>query len=200
MFLVIFYMIGLIGFSFEATFPLFQRLVTINILLSALLLFLFHEKWNLKTLILFVLIPLFGVAAELVGVNTQAIFGSYSYGDSFGPKVYNTPVLIGLNWLILTYCIYVSFIGIRRRWYFMFLAAALMVGFDLALEPVAMRIDMWSWEGGIVPLRNYIDWYWVSLIIFFFMWVTKFNAKNELGASLILIQFLFFLSLNFILK
>ncbi len=200
LFLVIFYLVGLLGFSFELTFPLFQKLVPLNLIVSALLLFSFHNRWDVKSILLFVTIPVFGILVEIIGVNTQLFFGNYSYGESLGLKIFNTPVLIGLNWLILTYCIYSSFVRFREKWFFIFPAAAIMVGFDFILEPVAMQIDMWDWQGGIVPLKNYVDWYWVSLIIFFFMWITKFRAKNELASTLILIQFLFFLSLNFILN
>ena len=200
LFLIIFYLVGLFGFGFEATFPLFQKLVPFNLIVSAFLLFCFHQKWDTKALVLFIVIPLIGISIEIIGVNTQLFFGDYNYGRSLGVKLLDTPILIGLNWLILSYCIYTSFRKIREKWYFMFFAAGLMVAFDFVMEPVAMRIDMWDWKDGLIPLKNYLDWYWVSLIIFFLMWITKFKAKNELGTTLILIQFLFFLSLNFILK
>ncbi|MCK7535950.1 MAG: carotenoid biosynthesis protein [Marinilabiliales bacterium] len=40
----------------------------------------------------------------------------------------------------------------------------LMVLYDLILEPAAMSLDMWSWEGDRVPARNYLAWFLFSAL------------------------------------
>ncbi len=199
-FLIIFYLVGLIGFSMSITFPLFEKLVPLNILISAVLLFSFQKSVDAKTILVFVLIFAIGIFVEILGTNTGILFGEYKYGQSLGVKVFETPLLIGLNWLILCYCFYASFPKFRNKWYFVFLASLLMVGFDFVLEPVAMKIDMWNWAGGVVPLKNYLDWYLVSVVIFFLMWWIKPKIENGLASTLIIIQILFFVGLNILLK
>ncbi|MGQ8338845.1 carotenoid biosynthesis protein [Sunxiuqinia sp. A32] len=197
-FLIVFYIVGLIGFSFPQSRELFKNLIPLNLLLNAFLLFLFHKKWDYKIILFMIGVMLFTFAVEVIGVNKHWLFGNYEYGDTLGPKVMGTPLLIGLNWLILTYCIYASFPGLHSKWFFIVLAAISMVGFDMAMEPVAMQVDMWNWKGGIVPLKNFLDWFLVSLVIFFVMWKMKLKAENEMASSLIIIQFLFFACMNFI--
>ena len=43
--------------------------------------------------------------------------------------------------------------------------AALMVALDFFIEPVAPVFDYWHWNAGFAPLRNYIDWFVVSLVL-----------------------------------
>ena len=41
--------------------------------------------------------------SEILGVNYGLIFGDYIYLDNLGYKVFGVPVIIGVNWIILTY-------------------------------------------------------------------------------------------------
>ena len=41
--------------------------------------------------------------AEILGVNYGLIFGKYDYGDNLGLKLLGVPLLIGLNWVVLTF-------------------------------------------------------------------------------------------------
>ena len=54
------------------------------------------------------LVFLIGFSVEGIGVATAVLFGSYSYVSAFGFKLFETPIMIGVNWLFLalsTYCI-----------------------------------------------------------------------------------------------
>ena len=44
-----------------------------------------------------------GFIIEVLGVQTGVLFGAYSYGDPLGFKVFDVPLLIGVNWLILSF-------------------------------------------------------------------------------------------------
>jgi bisanhydrobacterioruberin hydratase len=198
-FLVIFFTVGVLGFSIDATHDLFQRLVPVNLLVSTILLFLFHQKWEIRQIIIFAGIAIAGFLVEMLGIHTGVLFGSYSYGSALGLKLFSTPLMIGVNWLLLVYCIYATFPGINKKWYFPFLGAALLVIYDFVMEPVAIATDMWSWQGGEIPLKNYITWYVVATLMIFTLQLFRVSYSNKLAGWLLAIQFLFFLILSFIL-
>ena len=39
------------------------------------------------------------------------------------------------------------------------LAGAIAAAFDWIMEPVAIRLDYWTWAGGGIPLQNYVAWF-----------------------------------------
>ena len=75
-----------------------------------------------------------------------------------------------------------------------------MVLFDFVMEPVATALNMWSWETVQIPLKNYVDWYLVSVLIFALMRAARLQLNNRLAVWILLVQFGFFLGLNIILK
>lgn len=198
-FFVIIYITGIIGLSIDQYQPRFSGLTPINLLISAIVLFLFHEKWKTRDIAAFWLVLAGGFAIELLGVKTNFIFGNYHYGNALGPEVSGTPLIIGLNWLILIYMAYVitntlNLHSIGQA----ILGAFLLTGFELALEPVAVQLDFWYWPNGI-PLQNFLAW-WIISFIFLLSWrAIKIKATNSLAKYLFLIQFIFFLILNFTL-
>jgi len=199
-FLAVFYLVGLVGLIIPGTRWEFQRLIPLNLLITALLMLSFHEQWKRKDILIMAGIVVFTFVIELVGVNTNWLFGNYTYGIFLGVKLGKTPLIIGVNWLVLTYCIYSS---LHRWWhkkYVVFIAAAMMVVFDWVMEPVAMKIGMWNWESGIVPFKNYLDWFLVSLLVFIAMNKLGFKPKNKLSLFLILTQLVFFACLNLFLE
>ena len=67
-----------------------------------------------------------------------------------------------------------------------------MVLLDLMIEPVAIRLDFWHWQGGAIPTQNYIMWFLVAM---FMNWILSFNRikfNAKLGFGLIISQVLFF--------
>lgn len=198
-FLVIFFTVGILGFSIEATHDLFQKLVPVNLLVSTILLFMFHRKWELWQIFIFAGIAITGFLVEMAGIHTGVLFGSYSYGKALGFKMFSTPLMIGLNWLLLVYCIYAAFPGINTKWYFPLFGAALLVVYDFVMEPVAIATDMWSWQGGTIPLKNYITWFIVAATMILSLQLFRVRYSNRLAGWLLSVQFLFFLILRFIL-
>lgn len=138
---------------------------------------------------------------EMAGVNTGVIFGDYSYGRTLGPKLWGTPILIGINWVLLSF----GFAHLMTQFFDnrvlkIVLGATLMVAIDFIIEPVAIAFDFWSWDATFVPLQNYLAWWLVSLIVFagLFRFV-EFRA-NPLASWVIGAQVVFFLSLFIWLK
>lgn len=198
--IAILYSVGMVGFSIPATYDIFVQLTPFNLLLTLITLLWFHENWRTKTAFFLSAIAAIGFVAELLGVNSQILFGHYEYGQALGVKIWNTPIMIGVNWLILSYSVIVVFGRFQSHWFFPFVAAAIMVVFDVVMEPVATKLRMWTWASEQIPLKNYIDWYLVSVLIFILLRIGKVNWRNPLAGWILLIQFFFFVGLNIILK
>lgn len=134
---------------------------------------------------------------EMAGVQSGLIFGDYNYGRTLGPKVLGTPLLIGVNWVLLTYTVAHLLAGTRVHVIVRaMLGATLMVGLDVLIEPVAIDHDFWSWAQGTPPLHNYLGWWFTAFAIFLglFQWV-KFEV-NRLAPWVWVAQCGFFLAIN----
>lgn len=195
-FLVIIYTVGLIGMSTERFEPLFKLLTPGNLLLTMFVLFYFHSPFTFKHAILALSVIIIGFLAEVVGVNTGILFGDYWYGETLGWKIWNTPLIIGVNWLVLSYCAWLIVSEkLKQPVIKILVASVLMVLFDVAMEPVAIRYDMWTWDGGNVPIHNYIGWFGVSVIIFSLYHFASLPMRNPLKYTIFIIQWLFFIAL-----
>nr|MDA3822074.1 carotenoid biosynthesis protein [Bacteroidales bacterium] len=138
-----------------------------------------------------------GILIEIIGVKTGVIFGSYAYGPTLGIKILHTPIVIGVNWLMLVYgSLYITSQFIDVRYFRIVIASVLMVIYDFALEPVAIALEMWDWAGP-VPLQNYIAWFIISFLLIWFADKTGLvNKRNKIAAPLFYIQLGFFIVLN----
>ena len=194
------YLGGIVGFMVPQSKPLFQQLTPLGMVMAAALLMYFHEPKNLKSWLVFSSITLICFVAELIGVNTQLLFGNYQYGPALGFQLWKTPVVIGLNWLVLIYCIAALTKQIRDRWYFPLAGACAMVGFDWLMEPVANATGMWSWAGGNIPLKNYMDWFIISGFLFLMIRILKVEFNNRFAGLLLSLQVVFFLVLNILIR
>jgi len=198
--IVIWYLGGIIGFLTPQLKSVFQLLTPVGMVLSAFLLMYFHEPKNLKSALVFSSIILITFFAELIGVNTQRLFGHYQYGRTLGMLIWNTPIVIGLNWLILIYCISTLAKLWRDNWYFPLLGALAMVAFDWLMEPVAMATGMWQWAGGVVPMKNYMDWFLISGLLFLIIRIFKVEFNNRFAGLMLLMQVIFFAVLNLLIR
>lgn len=196
-FLLMVFGFGVLGLSIPQTRPYFLLATPFTLLLAAILLFSYHIKWTKGDVIFLVLVYLAGFTLEALGVYTGAIFGPYTYGNTLGYQVFNVPLVIGLNWTTLIYCI-VNIVN-RTGWKSYSVAAlgaAFMVAIDLLIEPVAIALDFWNWEGGVIPLQNYVAWFVFSYVVIFLANITKRNWDNPLATPFFLIQVIFFLLLQ----
>jgi len=196
-FLIIFYLVGIVGFVVPETRSLFSRLTPFALILSTTFLIAFHKPgFSLKTLLVFLSIFVLSFLAEMVGVFTGLIFGSYKYGNGLGLKIWETPLIIGLNWLMLVYCTHIIAKKVfRHSVLIVIFGSALMVGYDFVLEKAAPMLDMWSWQGGKIPVQNYIAWFVFSLLFHTLVIRSKVRILNKLGPAVFVIQALFFVIL-----
>lgn len=195
-FLVLFYAIGVTAIYIPFTAKLFISLTPLALLLSFTLLLVFHKNFDLKTIGTFTLIFVAGYLVEVFGVNTGLLFGNYKYGETLSIKLLETPVIMGLNWILMIYLtasvIEKYQIPILLK---IFVSSTIMVGYDLVLEQVAPKMDMWSWQNNSVPLQNYIAWFGIAVIFHGLLKISKIETKNKLSVTILICQILFFVAL-----
>lgn len=205
------YGVGLAGMLLPFTRNLFIQITPLNLLFAVA--FLFWRNMPEKKVIVtgfFILITAFLI--EAAGVNTGRIFGSYSYGRALGPALWNTPLIIGLNWFALIYCtnaIARQLLSLSRKGrndrkpgltgavFIVITGSLLMVLYDLLLEPAAMRLDMWSWDGENIPFKNFVAWFGISLVYHLIFRLWGEGELNRRAMPLFVTQMLFFAVIDF---
>ncbi len=159
-----------------------------------------------------------GIAVEVIGVNTGLLFGNYKYGDVMGFKWKAVPLIIGVNWFIVVFCSGISITAllqtitkplddsaaqpspVLKAISVITDGATLAVAFDWLIEPVAIKLGYWKWDGNEVPLYNYVCWFVISLLLMIVFRFSPFQKRNKFAIHLLLIQVMFFLILRTFLK
>jgi putative membrane protein len=194
---LLYYMVGLAGLLMPAVHHLFCQLTPLTLLLTAFLLALFHsDKVTWKAVAVFGVIYMAGFLIEVTGVQSGSIFGEYRYKDCLGFKLFDTPLIIGLNWLILVYISSSVFEKYKIAVYWkVVLAALVMLLYDMVLEIAAPKMGLWEWEDGEVPFRNYVAWFVLSMVFHGMIKFFEIKTENKLSRTVLLAQFVFFLVL-----
>ncbi len=78
-------------------------------------------------------------------------------------------------------------------------ASVLIALYDVAIEPVAVKLDYWQWGGGVIPLRNYVMWAVVALVISLPLQVLRIRFRSPLLLVYLGAQLFFFVVLNLVL-
>ncbi len=194
--IVAFHLVGMVGLSTESYFSIFIFLVPYNLLITFLLccFYISFQKYYKPM----VLIAMIGFVIEVVGVKTGVLFGEYHYGSVLGFKVLGVPLVIGLNWLVLSLATHsIMRVFLNNRFSIICTASLLMVLLDLLIEPVAIKLGFWTWDSSFVPLQNYIMWFFSAFIMQYVL--IKFNSSinYKLGLYVISSQLIFFIYLVF---
>ncbi len=199
--LVILYVVGIIGIAFFNQAK-FLPLTPVNLMISVFIIFIFQDKTATKMWHFMLTVFSIGFLIEVVGINTGLPFGSYSYGNTLGPKIAGTPPIIGINWLMLIYCVG-CFVNFYVREKNIVLKSAIGSGIllllDYLIEPVAVKLDFWTWASDVIPIQNYISWYIIAfaLLLIFFKFIKQ--RTNIVAIVLLALQFIFFGVLSFLL-
>ncbi len=215
---ILFHIIGTTGILlFDKEF--FIRSTAFNLFLMFALLVWTQQEKNKYFLLFLATCFVTGIGAEIIGVNTSLLFGDYQYGTVLGPRVMNVPWIIGINWFIIIYCCGISvntlLVKLSNRataiggytpktmklLSIIIDGATLAVLFDWLMEPVAIHLKYWHWNGnGDVPFFNYICWFIISILLLGVFHLCKFEKRNKFAVNLLLIQVLFFLLLRTFMK
>jgi bisanhydrobacterioruberin hydratase len=214
---ILFHTVGLVGILvFKSDF--ITRSTPFNLLLMFALVLWTQEEKNSFFFVFLAAVFVTGVAVEIIGVNTQLLFGEYSYGTVLGYKLKEVPLMIGINWFITIYCCGISIHTLLMKAIEKMEAesasppmrlkalsvivdgATLAVFFDWLMEPAAVKLGFWQWKDGEIPLYNYICWLGVSMLLLALFHFCKFSKRNKFAVHLLLIQAMFFLILRTFLQ
>ena len=215
---IFFHAIGLVGMLFTDN-NFFVHSTPFNLLLSFFLLIWTHPEKNNSFYLFIGIVFIVGFLSEVVGVNTGLLFGDYHYSKILGIQLFQVPILIAVNWFIIIYC---SGIGTHvllnkvihrvakdynepslklKAMSVIFDGASLAVLFDWLMEPVAIKLGFWTWDGdGSVPFYNYFCWLLISILLLTVFNFFNFRKENKFAVNLLLTQALFFLILRTFLK
>lgn len=194
--LVIFYTVGIIGTHISAYKDSFFNLSYFNLLLSFIILILARNDKSLRFFGFLGFAFFIGMLAEWIGIHTGLLFGNYSYGKNLGSKLFEVPLLIGINWAMLTVVTasIINRLEIKTQ-YKIVISSFAMTLFDVLMEPVAVRSDFWTWHNGIIPFYNYVCWFLISLGLQAIYYRLKLVESNKVHDILFLNMVIFFLSL-----
>ncbi len=195
---VIFHIVGIVGIGLVHHSGIIRSTPVHLLLMLTLLLIAFRAElrhflyWSLGVgLICFV--------AEWVGVHYGWLFGAYWYGTVLGPKWLDIPLLIGVNWIVVAAGAISLAATCKVGDRLLPLAtAALATGYDFLLEPLAIKLGYWAWEGGRIPAYNYLCWFGLTALSALLWQRLKLNS-NFFAAVLFGIQSIFFIILRMLL-
>jgi putative membrane protein len=195
--IIIFHVVGLIGFAVPAMRPLFLQIVPWHMLLMLVVIVCSHRPMEGKFILFALLIFASGIALEWIGVHKNWIFGDYNYGATLGFKFDAIPLIIGVNWFLLIYSagVLMQRTRIKSMFFRVMIGAAILVLLDLIIEPVAQHFDYWHWKDGIIPLKNYLGWFVVSGVMLFVFEKFWFRRQSIIAPVLLVVQFVFFMVL-----
>jgi bisanhydrobacterioruberin hydratase len=196
--LIIFHTVGIFGLLSDSR-AYFLSLSPMNLVLSVLCLWISFSKFSSKRIQDFLIVGFVGFSVELIGIHTGLLFGNYTYGANLGWKLFDVPVIIAANWVMLSYSS-VAFV-VRLKWPILIKAmvsASIMTALDVLIEPVAVSSDFWSWQDGIIPIYNYVCWWLVSFFVHLWIIKRKTSEQNPVAVGLFVILILFFGILNFV--
>lgn len=193
----LFHICGMIGISYGNK-EFFLAFTPINLFISFVLLFINQVQLEKSELNAALIIFFIGMISEILGVNYGLIFGDYVYLDNLGFKVLGVPVLIGVNWIILTFITgSMSSYIIKNKHIAAITGAILMILLDLIIEPVAPLLGFWIFDLPIVPLQNYIGWFVIGLTTQYIYHFNIERKEHSFSINLLLVNAVFFAFLNF---
>lgn len=213
---ILFHTIGLAGMLFFKSSFILQA-TPLNLLLMFGLLIWTQTEKNYFFWIFLSVIVVTGIVVEIIGVNTRLLFGNYSYGNVLGLKFAHVPLIIGANWFIVIYCCGISIhtllvkaidtVAAQTAMRPMALkavsviidGATVAVFLDWLMEPVAVQLGYWKWNGEI-PLYNYLCWFVIAMAMLTLFHFCRFNKQNKFAVHLLMIQIMFFLILRTFLR
>jgi putative membrane protein len=174
--------------------PIILLFTPVNLLFIFLLFYWSHNDYSLVFIRLLAVVFSLGLAVEIIGVNYKFVFGEYSYGETLGLKLFNTPLVMGINWLNLSLGSFgiISFFT-EKKFLLILLSSLLMVSLDYIIEPIAINLDFWSWKNVSVPIHNYFGWFFCAIIAQILIVFSEQKIKPKIAFGVLGSQLVFFL-------
>ena len=196
LFLYLIFNVGIFGHLFYPLRDLMLFLTPVTLLLNGTLVLFTSYKGSKNFLKWIILTSLLTFALEVIGVKTGLVFGEYKYGETLGLKLFEVPLIIGFNWiLVILGTISVAQLITKNVLANSLIAATISVVFDIVLEPIAIKLDYWQWSQNVIPIQNYIAWFLIAFISALLFSILKVKMQSGLSKHYLLVQFIFFVSL-----
>lgn len=139
-----------------------------------------------------------GFVVEIIGVHTGYLFGNYHYLQNLGVKIADVPIVISINWALITLgAAQIAALISKKKYARIFIAASVMLLFDIIMEPVAIKSQFWTWAEGIIPTYNYVCWFLVGLFLQYIYFQNIVHRWNKTLIFLFICMTIFFIGLNF---
>lgn len=186
---------------------LFTEPILIIFNLIVIYLLIVQKKYSKPLMVWLILTYILTFILEAIGTNTGLIFGSYLYGNIFKLQLFNTPILIGLNWIIVclgslaiaqrlqTYIFKKPISEIYKNIFLTLSAASIATIFDFFLEPVAIKYEYWNWQNSVIPISNYVTWFIISGFFSLIYLLLKIKINLKWALIWFTIQFIFMIIL-----
>lgn len=193
-FIIIIYAVGITGHLLPATRNLMLQLTPYTLLMNGIITLSVLSTEDKKKFYLWSAgVFIFTWLIEFAGVHTGLIFGEYKYGATLGLKILETPVLIGMNWLIIAAgAISISERATGNVVLNVLLTGILAVLIDILIEPCAAVLGYWSWSGDVIPFKNYAAWFAISMLLHLLYRMLKVKITSNEAAVYFIVQFIFF--------
>ena len=196
--IAILHVVGIFGLNspFRA---FFQLLTPLNLMAAAGLFFYSATGINTRAIIGLLIVFLCGFGIEWVGVNTGFPFGHYEYGAVLGPKIGNTPLLIGVNWaMLVTAVVLIARLISDKTWVIALAGGLFMMLLDVLIEPVAIKTGMWHWFGENPPIQNFVAWFVIASVLTAVLHKLAPKLDNQACVGFYTIQAIFFAVMNLV--
>ncbi|HMN49179.1 MAG TPA: carotenoid biosynthesis protein [Ignavibacteriaceae bacterium] len=196
-FLYIIFFVGIVGHLFGPLRNLMLLLTPATLLLTGLIVLFYSYKSSTNNFLLWAAFTyIITFLLEVIGVKTGMIFGEYNYGSTLGIKLFDVPLIIGFNWVfVILGSIAISRLLTNNIFLSSLISALIAFIFDLILEPIAIKLDYWSWSEGIIPIQNYLAWFVIAFIASVFFLKLNLKLRSDISIHYFFIQLVFFIIL-----
>ncbi len=173
----------------------------INVILFAIPVFWATMQWLSRrdAIILFVIFGVLALLIETSAIVTGFPYGHFGYSELLGFRLFGyTPWTVALGWTPLVLAVYAV---VRRTIGNVILrivaVAVLLVVFDLVIDPGAVKIGFWRYEGGGpfygVPYSNFKGWLFSGAVAAVVLEIFTYLRKPLLPVPVQMVSSSFFL-------
>jgi putative membrane protein len=106
-----------------------------------------------------------GLLVEALGVATGFPFGRYRYTGTLGPQLLGVPLVVPLAWTWMAWPAWLAAGRLVAGWLRVPVAGVALAAWDLFLDPQMVAAGYWRWDGGPIPVTNYLGWFGVAIVM-----------------------------------
>ncbi len=176
-------------------FDLFLSLSPISLIFTFFIVVYSNIEVSYKSFATIIFIFSLSIISEIIGVNYGLLFGSYYYGENLGYSIYGVPLVIGLNWVVLTVSSgNIASYFFENKYLSIFIGSLLMLILDVIMEQVSGNIDFWYFNDESL-IFNYVTWFLLGVCNQYFYQNLNYTKNLVISVNVYLSFIVFFLIL-----